>query len=98
MKKRENNQIKLGDALKELMDQYQLNTKINEIKIYETWDSILGHAIAKHTVSKQLLGSRLLIKLDSAALRSELSYSKSKLIKSLNDAVGVEMVTELMIS
>lgn len=98
MKKRENNQIKLGDALKELMDQYQLNTKINEIKIYEAWDQMLGHTIAKHTVSKQLFGSRLLIKLDSAALRNELSYSKSKLIKSLNDAVGVEMVTELMIS
>lgn len=98
MKKRENNQVKLGDALKELMDQYQLNAKINEIKIYEAWDQLLGNTIANHTVSKQLFGSRLLIKLDNAALRSELSFSKAKLVKSLNEAVGVEMVTELVLS
>ena len=96
--KRKNNQVKLGDALKELMDQYQLNAKINEIKIYEAWDQMLGAPIAKHTVSKQLFGTKLLIKLDSAALRSELSFSKSKLVKSLNDAVGVEMVTEITFS
>jgi predicted nucleic acid-binding Zn ribbon protein len=96
--KRKNNQVKLGDALKELMDQYQLNAKINEIKIYEAWDQMLGGPIAKHTVSKQLFGTKLLIKLDNAALRSELSFSKSKLIKSLNEAVGVEMVTELSFS
>ncbi len=96
--KRKNNEVKLGDALKELMDQYQLNAKINEIKIYEAWDQMLGVAIAKHTVSKQLFGTKLLIKLDSAALRSELSFSKSKLVKSLNEAVGVEMVTEISFS
>jgi|TARA_B110000444_G_scaffold172868_2_gene161713 predicted nucleic acid-binding Zn ribbon protein len=96
--KRKNNQITLGDALESLMDQYQLNAKINEIKIYESWDQMLGVPIAKHTVSKQLFGTKLLIKLDSAALRSELSFSKSKLIKSLNEAVGVEMITEITFS
>ena len=96
--KRKNNQIKLGDALEALMDQYQLNAKINEIKIYESWDKLLGEPIAKHTVSKQLFGTKLLIKLDSAALRNELSFSKSKLVKSLNDAVGVEMITEITFS
>lgn len=96
--KKKDNQIKIGEAIKELMDQYQLNAKINEVKIYEAWDQILGPAIANHTVSKQLFEDKLIIKLDSAALRNELSYSKSKLIKSLNDAVGVEMIREIMFS
>lgn len=96
--KKKDNQIKLGDAIKELMDQYQLNGKMNEVKLYEAWDRVLGPAIANHTVSKQLFEDKLIIKLDSAALRNELSYSKSKLIQSLNSAVGVELVKEIVFS
>ncbi len=96
MSKKRNNQIKLGDALKELMDTYKLNNKMNEVRLYEAWDTVLGKTIANHTVSKQLIDGKLLIRLDSAALRNELAYAKSKLIKSLNDALGTEMVKEIM--
>ena len=96
MSKKRNNQIKLGDALKELMDTYKLNNKMNEVRLYEAWDTVLGQTIANHTVSKQLIDGKLLIRLDAAALRNELAYAKSKLIKSLNDALGTEMVKEIM--
>ena len=94
--KKKDNQIKLGDALKELMDTYKLNVKMNEVRLYEVWDKILGPTIANHTVSKQLIDGRFIIRLDSAALRNELAFSKSKLIKSLNDELGTEMVKEIM--
>jgi len=94
--KKKDNQIKLGDALKELMDTYKLNVKMNEVRLYEAWDKILGPTIANHTVSKQLIEGRFIIRLDSAALRNELAFSKSKLIQSLNDELGTEMVKEIM--
>lgn len=96
MTKKKDNQIKLGDALKELMETYKLNAKMNEVRLYEAWDKVLGPTIANHTVSKQLIEGRLLIRLDSAALRNELSFAKTKLIKSLNEELGVEMVKEIM--
>lgn len=95
--KRKDNQIKLGDALKELMEQYQLNGKMTEVRVYEAWNSVLGPMIKKHTVSKQLIDGKLIVKLDSAALRNELSYGKSKIVQSLNDAVGTDFVKELML-
>lgn len=95
MKKKEN-QIKLGDALKELMDTYKLNVKMNEVRLYEAWDTVLGSTIASHTVSKQLIEGRLLIRLDSAALRNELAFAKTKLIRTLNDELGTEIVKEIM--
>lgn len=94
--KKKNNQIKLGDALKELMDTYKLNVKMNEVRLYDAWDKVLGPTIAKHTVSKQLIEGRLIIRLDSAALRNELAFSKSKIIQSLNDTLGTKMVKEIM--
>lgn len=95
--KRKDNQIKLGDALKELMEQYQLNGKMTEVRVYEAWNTVLGPVIKKHTVSKQLIDGRLIVKLDSAALRNELSFGKTKIVQSLNEAVGIDFVKELML-
>jgi predicted nucleic acid-binding Zn ribbon protein len=78
------------------MDTYKLNVKMNEVRLYDAWDKVLGPTIAKHTVSKQLIEGRLIIRLDSAALRNELAFSKSKIIQSLNDTLGTKMVKEIM--
>ena len=51
MTKRKDNQIKIGDALKELMDTYKLNVKMNEVRLYEAWGKVLGPTIENHTVS-----------------------------------------------
>lgn len=96
MTKKKNNQIKMGDALKELMDTYKLNVKMNEVRLYEAWGKVLGSTIEKHTVSKQLIEGKLIIRLDSAALRNELSFAKSKIVKSLNDEMGTEIVKEVI--
>ena len=92
MTKRKDNQIKIGDALKELMDTYKLNVKMNEVRLYEAWGKVLAPTIENHTVSKQLIDGKLLIRLDSAALRNELSFAKSKIIKSLNEELGLSLI------
>jgi hypothetical protein len=40
----------------------------------------------------------LFVRVDSDALRSELSYSKSLLMKNLNEMVGKEMVKEIVLN
>ena len=47
-------------------------------------------------MSKQLIEGKLIIRLDSAALRNELSFAKSKIVKSLNDEMGTEIVKEVV--
>ncbi|MAS52953.1 MAG: hypothetical protein CMD20_07095 [Flavobacteriales bacterium] len=42
------------------------------------------------------MDGKLLIRLDSAALRNELSFGKSKIVKSLNDELGTEIVKEII--
>jgi hypothetical protein len=38
------------------------------------------------------------VKLDSAALRNELAYARTKIISDLNAELGEEMVTELVLN
>ena len=96
--KRKQNDIKIGDALTELLDTYKLNGKLNEIKIVEGWKNTLGTMINNHTKTIKVQNGKLFVKLDNAALKNELSYSKTKLIQSLNEYVGAEVITEIIIS
>lgn len=95
--KKQNN-LKLGDALKDMLDTYQLNGKLDELKLLEAWKNTLGTMINNHTQKLSIQNGKLFVKLDNAALKNELMYSKSKLIVSLNEYVGKEVITEIIIS
>lgn len=94
--KRKQNDIKLGDALTELMDTYKLTAKLNEIKLVESWPKVLGKVIGNHTEKIWIKNNQLFVKLDSAVLKNELMYSKSKIVVSLNEFVGTEVVNDLV--
>jgi len=94
--KRKQNDIKLGEALTELMDTYQLSTKLNQIKVVEAWPKVLGKVIGNHTERIWVKNNQLFVKLDSAVLKNELMYSKSKIVDSLNEFVGAQVLTDLV--
>ena len=94
--KRTDNNIQLGDAIKELLETYQLNVKLDEMKLIEGWEKILGNVINKHTSQLRVINRKLLVKLDSAALKNELMYSRSKLVISLNSYVGKEIIDDIV--
>lgn len=95
MAKRQND-IKLGDAIKELMETYHLNHKLDEMKIIEGWGKTLGPVISKHTLNIKVINRKLLVQLDSAPLKNELLYSRSKLVQSLNDYAGKVVIDEIV--
>ena len=51
--------------------------------------------IARDTTHLYIKHKTLYVKLNSPALREELGYAKSKLIKSLNKAAGVEVIEDI---
>ncbi|NTW31950.1 MAG: DUF721 domain-containing protein [Bacteroidetes bacterium] len=84
---RQNDYI-LKDVINKLLKEYKLTDKLKEIKIIETWPKVVGKIIAKHTTGIYVRNKKLYITLDNAAVREELHYAKSKLLKSLNKAAG----------
>ena len=78
------------------MDTYQLSAKLNQIKMVEAWPKVLGSVIGKHTEKIWVKNNQLFVKLDSAVLKNELMYSKSKIVVSLNEFVGSEVASELV--
>lgn len=85
--------------LKELVNQmlraYGLGDKLDEISLVKSWEEIVGKMIARHTTDIYFNSGTLHVKLDSAPLRQELSYAKTKLINLLNEKAGKTMVIDI---
>ena len=91
------NEQTLKEVIKDLLDVYKLNTKLNETKLINSWEHVVGKMISKHTVDLHINKKVMYIKLDSAALRNELIYEKQKLINILNKEVGEKVIKDIVL-
>lgn len=94
MKKSNDKQLK--EVIKDMLNTYKLNDGINEAKLIGSWENVVGKMIANHTEKIRISNSKLYIKLDSPALKNELIYARSKLLASLNEAVGNNIIKEII--
>ena len=89
------NEILLKDAIASFLKDNNLESKLNETRIINSWEEVTGKLISRHTLEMYIKDGILFVKVDSAALREELTYQKSKLIKKLNSAAGTEVINEI---
>ena len=87
-----NNQLTLKEAIDQMLKAYQLKARMAEQQVISSWPATMGTMIAKHTTKLYISNRQLFVSLDSAALRQELSYSKEKIIKNLNEAAGANVI------
>lgn len=91
-----NNEYSLKQVIDELLNYYQLRGKLNETRLIQSWEKVCGSLINRHTENLFISNGKLYVKVDSAALRNELSYARSKLVISLNKSVGSEIINDIV--
>jgi len=90
------NEQSLRSAIEEFLKAFRLQDKLNETKVLHSWEKVVGTMVAKHTLNLSIRKKVLFVKVDSAALRSELLFSKEKIISALNQEVTVSVVEEIV--
>lgn len=88
----------LGDLIKEFYELHKGADYLEEQKIIQSWPQVVGPFIASHTIDLSIKNQVLFVRVDSDALRCELGYSKSLLIRNLNEVVGKEIISEIVLS
>ena len=88
----------LGELIQAFYEQHRGPEYLDEVKVIESWAKVVGPFIASHTIDLSIKDGRLFVRVDSDALRNELSFSKSLLQKNLNKAVGKEIVKEIVLN
>ena len=86
----------IKDVLKDLIETYHLEGKLNEVKVIHSWQKVVGEMIARHTKDLYIKNGKLFVKIDSPALKNELIYSTSTIIENLNTEAGTKVVEEVI--
>lgn len=88
----------LGDLIKAFYEEHRGPEYLDEVKLVESWPKVVGPFIASHTIDLSINNKVLFVRVDSDALRNELSYSRTLLLQNLNNEVGREVVTEIVLN
>jgi predicted nucleic acid-binding Zn ribbon protein len=94
---RKNTEQTLGTVLLKMLEAYGLKDKMQEVRIKNYWMEQMGPSIASYTKSVFVKNHKVVIRLQSASLRQELSYAKEKIKKMFNDLLGEEYVEEVVL-
>ncbi|POS01713.1 uncharacterized protein DUF721 [Flavobacterium croceum DSM 17960] len=97
MAKRTSNENSISEVLKMFIETNNLQKGIDRVSIQEAWYNLLGNGIKSYTQEVVLKNSTLYVKLSSAVVREELSMGKQKIIDMLNDEMGKQVITDLIL-
>ena len=87
----------LKEVIGEFMKSYHLDEKLLQKQLILSWEEVMGKMVANHTQKLTIRKKTLYVKLDSAALRNELSFSREKIRKAMNNVVKAEVITDVII-
>ena len=97
MAKRTKDQLSISDLLKEFVETNKLQTGLDKVNVQDAWAQMMGNGVNNYTMAVQLERDTLYVQLSSSVLREELSYGKEKIIKMLNESLGKEVITKLVL-
>lgn len=97
MAKRLNNESKIGDVLKEIIQVNKLQSGMDQIHVADAWKNLMGNGVNSYTRNVVLKGSTLYVELTSSVLREELSHGKSKIITMINEELRRDVVKEVVL-
>ena len=90
------NDRSLKEVLQELIETYRLEGKLNEVKAVHSWEKVVGELISRHTKDLYIRNGKLFVKIDSPALKHELTYSSSLIIEKINTEAGCKVIEEIV--
>ncbi|MGX8690694.1 MAG: DciA family protein [Bacteroidaceae bacterium] len=95
MKKTSSQQV--GGVILQYLRETGLETPLNEYRLIQAWETVMGPAVAKYTKDLKIYNQVLFVTLSSAALRNELLMRRTELTARLNSHVGAQVITQIVL-
>jgi hypothetical protein len=90
-------EISLQKALQQFLQKSKLKEGIRSLQIEEVWEEIMGKTIARYTDKIQVVQHTLFIHTSVAPLRNELIYQKNAIRDRVNEALGEQVIREVVV-
>ena len=87
----------LAELINEFYRRHNRENSLDEMKIIESWKSVVGGFIAAHTLDLRITKGILYVKVDADSLRNELVYSKTILLRNINRVSGTNLLKDIVL-
>jgi hypothetical protein len=91
------NQESLDDVIERLLRVYRLKSGLTEISLKSDWEQIVGPVVASRTDNILLRGGKLILKMNSPAMRQELHYQREDIKTNVNRHLKQDLIKEVLI-
>lgn len=90
-------EVSIGDAIRQFLNKSRLKGSLQALQINQVWEELMGKTIARYTDKIEINNHTLFITTDTAPLKQELLYQKTQIISRVNEALGENVITEVVI-
>ena len=97
MASRGNENTSMKEALSAFIQKNKLEKGIDKVDARAAWAKLMGNGVDNYTTEIELKFGTLYVSLSSSVLREELSLGKSKIVRSINEEIGKEVVKKLIL-
>ena len=94
--KRENTQL-IKDILQEFIKEEHLEDGLQRVRIFRTWDLVVGEAGARATINKFFRDGILYCTINSSIVRTQLYYRKEDIALQMNKMLNDSLVSKIIL-
>jgi len=89
--------MELGDAIIQYLRENGLEQSVLDVQIEEVWPQVMGDVVNRLTRSVEVRDGVLYVRVNSAALKTQLFENRFELVRKLNEAVGAKAIKDCRI-
>lgn len=87
----------VGGVILQYLREFGLETPLNEYRLIQAWDKVVGPAVSRYTKDLRIYNQALFVTVSSAALRNELLMRRTELVSRLNTEAGAQVITQIVL-
>jgi predicted nucleic acid-binding Zn ribbon protein len=89
--------MEIGDAIIQYLRENGLEQSVLDVQIEEVWPQVMGDVVNRLTRSVEVRDGVLYVRVNSAALKTQLFENRFELVRKLNEAVGAKAIRDCRI-
>ena len=87
----------IGEILKEFINVMKISRKMNEMRVINGWENLVGKQISKYTSQVSIKNRTLFVSLTSSVIRNELFLHREQLLKNINESAGMQLIEQIVL-
>lgn len=85
----------IDDLLAKVLHDMHLDTPLNEKRLVDSWDEVVGPVVARYTKNKYIRNQILCVEISNPALKANLMMMRSRIVEKLNAKIGSRIITDI---